>query len=228
MAILSKVWKPDSSEPHNFQKLTFINTAVHHYDFVDCKSFLESNSPDFLTLYEINLDDSVDFSSISVRSYFSLIWKQFCYSCLWRFNLWKVGTFLHMTCHLKTLRIFTLLCFWAALLHSPSYFFFTSQSLSGMMLFDLISKVLFVNPSAKDSLTYFNFSVLNKLMHHVNVPIWIPDHGLSTLLFVLKWSFIWRLCYLNLLCFSLRPTGAYSFSLYRFLLFLHWFGWSLS
>ena len=198
MAILSKVWKPDSSESHNFQKLTFINTAVHHYDFVDCKSFLESNSPDFLTLYEINLDDSVDFSSISVRSYFSLIRKQFCYSCLWCFNLWKVGTFLHMTCHLKTLRIFTYLCFWAALLHSPSYFFFTSQSLSSMMLFDLISKVLFVNPSAKDSLTYFNFSILNKLMHHVNVPIWIPDHGLSTLLFVLKWSFIWRLCYLTL------------------------------
>ena len=198
MAILSKVWKPDSSESHNFQKLTFINTAVHHYDFVDSKSFLESNSPDFLTLYEINLDDSVDFSSISVRSYFSLIWKQFCYSCLWCFNLWKVGTFLHMTCHLKTLRIFTYLCFWAALLHSPSYFFFTSQSLSSMMLFDLISKVLFVNPSAKDSLTYFNFSILNKLMHHVNVPIWVSDHGLSTLLFVLKWSFIWRLCYLTL------------------------------
>ena len=70
---------------------------------------------------------------------------------------------MHITCHLKTLRIFTYLCFWAALLHSPSYFFFTSQSLSGMMLFDLISKVLFVNPSAKDSLTYFNFSILTNL-----------------------------------------------------------------
>ena len=142
-----------------------------------------------------------------MRSYFSLIWKQFCYSCLWCFNLWKVGTFLHITCHLKTLRIFTYLCFWAALLHSPSCVFFTSQSFSSMMLFDLISKVLFVNPSLKDSLTYFNFSILNKLMHHVNVPIWIPDHDLSTLLFVLKWSFIWRLCYSICFVFPWDPQG---------------------
>ena len=34
--------------------------------FNDCKSFLESNSPDILALCEINLDDSIDSGNFSV------------------------------------------------------------------------------------------------------------------------------------------------------------------
>ena len=44
-------------------------------NFVDCRSFLESNFPDILTLCETNLDDSIDSGNYSVRSYLPLIRK---------------------------------------------------------------------------------------------------------------------------------------------------------
>ena len=44
-------------------------------NFVDCESFLESNSPDILALCETNLDDSIDSGNFSVRGYFPLIRK---------------------------------------------------------------------------------------------------------------------------------------------------------
>ena len=44
-------------------------------NFVDCESFLESNSPDILALWETNLDDSIDSGSFSVRCYLPLIRK---------------------------------------------------------------------------------------------------------------------------------------------------------
>ena len=47
MAILSKACKPDNFESHNSS------------NFVDGESFLESNSPDILTLCETNLDGSI-------------------------------------------------------------------------------------------------------------------------------------------------------------------------
>ena len=43
--------------------------------FVDCESFLESNSPDILALCETNLDDSIDSGNFSVRGYLPLIRK---------------------------------------------------------------------------------------------------------------------------------------------------------
>ena len=46
-----------------------------HLNFVDCESFLESNSPDVLALCEINLDDSTDSGNFSVRGYLPLIRK---------------------------------------------------------------------------------------------------------------------------------------------------------
>ena len=42
-------------------------------NFVDCESFLESNSPDILALCETNLDDSIDSGNFSVRVYLPLI-----------------------------------------------------------------------------------------------------------------------------------------------------------
>ena len=48
MAILSKASKPDNFELHNSLKLSFTNIQGLCSNFVDCKSFLESNSPDML------------------------------------------------------------------------------------------------------------------------------------------------------------------------------------
>ena len=73
MAILSKVCKPDNFESHNSLKLSFTNIRGLRSNFVDCESFLESNSPDILALCETNLDDSIDSGNFSVRGYLPLI-----------------------------------------------------------------------------------------------------------------------------------------------------------
>ena len=44
-------------------------------NFVDCESFLESNSPDILALCATNLDDSVVSRNFFVRGYLPLIQK---------------------------------------------------------------------------------------------------------------------------------------------------------
>ena len=48
MAILSKACKPDNFESHNSLKLSFTNVRDLRSNFLDCESFLESNSPDIL------------------------------------------------------------------------------------------------------------------------------------------------------------------------------------
>ena len=75
MIILSKACKPDNFESHNSLKLSFTNIRGLHSNFVDCESFLESNSPDILALCETNLDDSIDSGNFSVRGYLPLIRK---------------------------------------------------------------------------------------------------------------------------------------------------------
>ena len=75
MAILSKACKPDSFELHNSLKLSFTNIQGLCLNFVDCESFLESNSPDILAFCETNLDDSIDSGNFSVRGYLPLIQK---------------------------------------------------------------------------------------------------------------------------------------------------------
>ena len=75
MAILSKACKPDILESHNSLKLSFTNIWGLCSNFVDCESFLESNSPDILALCETNLDDSTDSENFSVRGYLPLIWE---------------------------------------------------------------------------------------------------------------------------------------------------------
>ena len=51
MAILSKACKPDNFESRNFPKLSFTNIQGLHVNFVDCESFLESNSLDISALW---------------------------------------------------------------------------------------------------------------------------------------------------------------------------------
>ena len=73
MAILSKACKLGNFESHNSLKLTFTNIRGLRSNFVDCESFLESNSPDIIALCETNLVDSIDSGSFSVRGYLPLI-----------------------------------------------------------------------------------------------------------------------------------------------------------
>ena len=75
MAILSKGCKPDNFEPHNSLKLSFTNISGLRSNFVECKSFFESNSPDILALCEAKFDDSVNSGNFSVRGYLRLIRK---------------------------------------------------------------------------------------------------------------------------------------------------------
>ena len=75
MAMLSIACKPDNFESHNSIKLSFTNIRGLRLNFVDCESFLESNSPDILALCETNLDDSIDSGNFSMRGYLPLIRK---------------------------------------------------------------------------------------------------------------------------------------------------------
>ena len=127
MTILSKACKPDNFESQNSLKLSFMNIGGLHLNFVDCESFLESNSPDILALCETNLDESIDSGNFSVRGYLPLIPKD-------------SGTHMHglAVCVKEGLPFFardlslensadSYLYFRLALLHSVSYFFFLYQ-----------------------------------------------------------------------------------------------------
>ena len=74
MAILSKACKPDNFELCNSLKLSFRDIWGLCLNFVDCESFLESNSPDILGLSETNLDDSINLGNFSGRNCLPLIW----------------------------------------------------------------------------------------------------------------------------------------------------------
>ena len=73
MTILSKACKPDNFESQNSLKLNFMNIRGLRSNFVDCESFLESNSPDILALCETNLDDSINSGSFSESGYLPII-----------------------------------------------------------------------------------------------------------------------------------------------------------
>ena len=68
MAILWKGCKPNNFESRNSQKISFTNIQGLRF-FVECESFLKSNSPDILALCETNLDDSIDSGNFSVTSH---------------------------------------------------------------------------------------------------------------------------------------------------------------
>ena len=153
MAILSKGCKPDNFEPHNSLKLSITNIRGLRSNFVECESFLESNSPDILALCETNLDDLIDSSNYSVRGYLPLIGKDYITH--------MHGLAVYVKEGLPFVRDLSLensadsyLCFRLALLHSVSSFSFLcrSPSLSLCTVFDSISsnidEVLWINPSA--------------------------------------------------------------------------------
>ena len=75
MGILSNACEPDNFESLNSLKPNFTNIQRLCWNFFDCESFLESNSPDILGLCEKNLDDTIDSDNFSVRGYLVLIQK---------------------------------------------------------------------------------------------------------------------------------------------------------
>ena len=77
MAISLKGCKPDNLEPHNSPKLNFTNIQGLSSNFVECESFLESNSRDIVVLCETNLDESIDSGNFSVRVCLPLIRKDY-------------------------------------------------------------------------------------------------------------------------------------------------------
>ena len=167
MVILSKACKPDNFESHNSLKLSFTNIPHLHSSFVDCESFLESNSPDILALCGTNLDGSIDSGNFSVRDYLLLIRKDSIVIYAWSHSLCERRTsFCPRLIFRELCRFLLVFYFWLALFHSVSYFFFLyrSLSLSSCMVFNSISsiidEVLSVNPSAN----VFVFGEFN--VHH--------------------------------------------------------------
>ena len=166
MATLWEAYKPDNFELHNSLKISFTNIWGLHSNFVDCESFLESNSPDIPALCETNLDDSIDSDNFSVRGYLPLIWKDSSTHMHGLAAYVKEGLHFAWDLSLKNSAGFYL-CFQLALLHSVSYFFFLywSPSLSLCMVFDSISsnidKVLSINRSA-NVFVFADFNVHHK------------------------------------------------------------------
>ena len=166
MAILSKVCKPDNFESHNSLKLRFTNIRGLRSNFVDCKSSLESNSPDIFSLCETNQDDSIDSGNCCVRGYLPLIRKDS--------STHMHGLAVYVKEGLPFARDLSLensadsyLCFRVALLHSAAYFFFFYRSPSSPLctVFDSIScnidEVLWIKPSA-NVFVFGDFNVHHK------------------------------------------------------------------
>ena len=137
MVILSKGFKPDNFELHNSLKLSFTNILGLRSNFVDCESFLESNSPDILALCETNLDDSIDSGNFSVRGYLPLIRKDS--------STHMHGLAVYVKEGLPFARDLSLenfansyFCFQLALFHSVSYFFFLNHLLRHYARFFII------------------------------------------------------------------------------------------
>ena len=80
--MLSKACKPDNFESHNSLKLSFTNIRGLHSNFIDCESFLESNSPKIIALCEKNLDDSIGSGNFSVRRYLPLFQNDLVLICM--------------------------------------------------------------------------------------------------------------------------------------------------
>ena len=70
---MEKGCKPDNFKSHNSLKHSFTNIRNLRSNFVNCKCFFESNSPDIFALCETNLDHSTDSGNFFTRGYLPLI-----------------------------------------------------------------------------------------------------------------------------------------------------------
>ena len=119
MTILSKGCKPDNFESHNSLKISLTNIRGLLSSFVECESFLESNSSDILALCETNLNKSID-SGIMTTGYFLLIRKDSHMHGLAVYL--REGLYFARDLYLENSTDFYL-CFRLALIHPLSYFF---------------------------------------------------------------------------------------------------------
>ena len=170
MAILSKACKPDNFESHNFLKLSFTNIRGLRSSFVDCESFLESNSPDILALCETNRDDTIDSGNFPVGCYLRLIRKVS--------STHMHGLAFYVKEGLPFARDLSLensadsyLCFRLALLHSLSYFFllYRSPSSSLCKVFDSISSNIDEVLFSLETLTFIIRTDLPILVELINL-----------------------------------------------------------
>ena len=133
-------------------------------NFVECQFFLESNSPDILTLHKEILDSTVS-STFSVTGYLPLIRKDSA-THMHVFVFYLKNFLLYESYLWKTLQILTYISdyLWLPLLQSLSYSFFLYQSRPSSLytVFDLVSsnkdQALSINSSA-NVLVFGDFNV---------------------------------------------------------------------
>ena len=110
-----------------------------HSNLIWCESFLKSNFPAILALYETNLDDSIDSGNFSGRGYLPLMWKDCITHLHGPAGYVKEGFPFAWGLSLENSEK-TYLSFWLTSLHSVFYFFFLywSPSLSSCTISDNI------------------------------------------------------------------------------------------
>ena len=162
---ISKGCNPGNFELRNSLNLSFTNVWGLCSNFVECESFLESNTPDTV-LCDTNLDDSFDSGNFFVRGYLPLIRKDSSTHLHGLAVYVKKGLPSAWDLSLEN----SYLCFQLALLHSGSYFFFLYQSPS-LLCMDFYSNssnidgIPLINPFA-DVFVFGDFSVYHKHWGH--------------------------------------------------------------
>ena len=170
------------------------------FEFCWLWTFLQSNSPNILTLCERNLDDSIDSGNFPVRGYFPLIQKDSSIHMHGLAIYVKEGLSFAQNISLEN-SADSYLCFWLALLHSVSYFFFLYQSLSLSlcMVFDstssIIYEVLLINPCA--NVFFFGDFNIHLILRWLTFLLTIQNVNLFALLF-------WIYFFLLMLVFVLQ------------------------
>ena len=186
MAVLSKGCKPNNFQSHNSLKLSFTNIRGLCSNFVECESFLQSNSDENLALCETNLGNSSDSGNFSVKGYFPLIRKD-SITHMHGFAVYvKEGLPFPWDYLRKTLQILTYAFDWLSLslcmVLILSHLTWTKFSQSTHLLMCLSLETL----TYLNLLTYsggtdrprelcFNFSISNDLTQMVNFPFRISD-----------------------------------------------------
>ena len=133
--ILSKACEADNFELHNFLRLSFTNIQGLCSNFVDCKFFLESNSPDILLcLRQTWMTQLILVIYLERLSSFNP--KRFQYSYAWSRSLCEGNAFAWDLSLENSADSY--LHFRLALLHSLSYFFSTINHLLHLCAWFLI------------------------------------------------------------------------------------------
>ena len=109
-------------------KLSFTNIQGLRANFVECESFLESNSPVIRALCETNLDNSIDSGNFSGTGYLPLIQKYFITHLHDLAVFVKEGLLIAQALSLEN-SVNSYLYFQLALRHSVSYFFSSTNHL---------------------------------------------------------------------------------------------------